>query len=961
MTDLQTRPLGALSNLRRINSSMMMASMLRLLGLLLGALLLAAGRTDAYRIFGSDDVDKPFRPYERGFVGVVVDPDIPVQPTVNPGYEAHSLATVDLPSDNRLRRCPGMIGPAEDDGKYYCTNRPNGYCDRRSGHCVCSKGYSGTSCTDCALTHHPVGGQCLPKKTCPNSCSSNGECDTFTGRCRCNEFREGDDCSILSCEKFHPECAGCNNGGCTSCREGWGVNEDAPAGKQCVSCAAAIDPRCIACNISTSTCLHCIDPLLASTRRSGAAHGSMPLPGDELRRNLSYSLPFGSQDPSYYDEAEVYFVVDQELTPLNASTVACDQGFDLDASVSCRPLPTSHVVCGNYGSIYFESPYYEVVEDAGFVRVSVLRSGGGVGTVSVQYHIEHLTTDNGDVTPTAFYTTSQVIEFGPGVIRKSFLVTLNDDRLLEEDECFSIILSVYAGPAQLGNQRRSTICIIDDDANRTCSLESEMIRTDAEAEVLTTIAGEPLAFSVQAKSCVGEPQQMGGDHFHAVATQRSARTDATVVDGGVGKYNAEVVLTTAGEYTLDVYQLVPGGLRADYYNDAFLNDNNLEKTRIDALVNHTWGPGAVSTSSTDYVSVRWTGVLMSDFTELYTLTFKVDDHMRFWIDDILLIDAWDDSATKADGLVAGEHGMVQGKPHEIGIEYRDLAGDAMIKFFWSSASTPLGIVPPSALFYMEPIKGSPFPLVCQSARTSALQSTASGPGLLSGVSGKSHSFVVVPRDEFGNLRSDDHDDELSGRDGFAGVATLVDNQGGGVGSEQVAIDFVFNRHDHTYEANFVATISGTWQVNITFSAECLLGGTDCEGGHIAGSPFMVQTSPDATFAQESYATGIHHGVAGVASTFYVHARDAHRNVCNNDDGTNDDWAVVLRDEASEDFVVGSVQHEEDGRYQASFVPKRAGKSSLSVTLNGVHIKGSPFDVLVAHGDLDGGASIVVSA
>ena len=68
--------------------------------------------------------------------------------------------------------------------------------------------------------------------------------------------------------------------------------------------------------------------------------------------------------------------------------------------------------------------------------------------------------------------------------------------------------------------------------------------------------------------------------------------------------------------------------------------------------------------------------------------------------------------------------MVQGKAHEIRIEYRDMTGDAMIKFFWSSASTPLTVVPSSALFYMEPIKGSPFPLVCQSARTSASQSTA---------------------------------------------------------------------------------------------------------------------------------------------------------------------------------------------------------------------------------------------
>ena len=81
--------------------------------------------------------------------------------------------------------------------------------------------------------------------------------------------------------------------------------------------------------------------------------------------------------------------------------------------------------------------------------------------------------------------------------------------------------------------------------------------------------------------------------------------------------------------------------------------------------------------------------------------------MRFWIDSVLLIDAWDDSAAKSDaGLVSGELGMTKGKAHEIIIEYRDLAGDATLKFFWSSASTPFDVVPSSALFYMEPIKGN---------------------------------------------------------------------------------------------------------------------------------------------------------------------------------------------------------------------------------------------------------------
>jgi len=699
----------------------------------------------------------------------------------------------------------------------------------------------------------------------------------------------------------------------------------------------------------------------------------MSLPDDELRRNLSYALPFGTQDPSYFDEAEVYFVADQELTPLNASAVTCDQGLDLDTSVSCRPTPTSHVVCGNYGTVYFESPYYEATEAAGFVRISILRSGGGVGTVSVRYHIEHLSTDDSDITPTAFYTTSQVIEFGPGQIQQSFLITLNDDRVLEGDECFSISLSVHAGPAQLGNQRRTTVCIIDDDANRTCSLESELIGTNAEAEVLTTSAGVSLAFSIQAKSCVGEPQLNGGDYFHAVVTRqrdseqnvvtgsaRHARGEAMIIDAGVGNYHAEMVLNSTGKYQLDICQLVPGGLRAQYYNNALLDDNSLEKTRIDAVINHTFGLGTLSTSSTDYVSVRWTGVLRSDFTELCTLSFKVDDHVRFWIDGVLLIDAWDESATKTQGLVSGDHSMIQGRAHEIRIEYRDLTDNAMIKFFWSSASIPLRIVPSSALFYMEPIKGSPYPFIIQSARTSASRSTASGPGLLSGVAGKYHSFIVVPRDEFGNLRSDDHDDELSGRDGFAGVVTLVDNQGGGVGSEQVAIDFVFNRKDHTYEATFVPTISGTWQVGVTLTTESLLGSIDRGGDHIDGSPFIVQTFPDVTFAQESYAhgTGIHHGVAGVVSNFSIQARDAHRNIRNNNVGA-DEWAVVLRDEDSDYYIVGSVQHEEDGRYRASVIPKIAGKSSLSVTLNGVHIKGSPFEMTVAHGDLDGGASNVV--
>ena len=56
------------------------------------------------------------------------------------------------------------------------------------------------------------------------------------------------------------------------------------------------------------------------------------------------------------------------------------------------------------------------------------RSGGGVGDVAVDYNLEHITTNDTDVTATHVYTTTQTLDFAPGQISKSFLVTIHDDR-----------------------------------------------------------------------------------------------------------------------------------------------------------------------------------------------------------------------------------------------------------------------------------------------------------------------------------------------------------------------------------------------------------------------------------------------------------------------------------------------------------------------------------------------------
>ena len=131
------------------------------------------------------------------------------------------------------------------------------------------------------------------------------------------------------------------------------------------------------------------------------------LPPDELIRQLAYSMPFGSQQSNAIDGAESYRVIRSNITPLDVSAISCHQGFNSDESFDCEPIYIYNVVCGHKGTFTLSSPEYRVREDEEFIRLSVRRSGGGVGTVSASYSIEHITTEGrlmADISPTAMYT-----------------------------------------------------------------------------------------------------------------------------------------------------------------------------------------------------------------------------------------------------------------------------------------------------------------------------------------------------------------------------------------------------------------------------------------------------------------------------------------------------------------------------------------------------------------------------
>jgi len=143
-----------------------------------------------------------------------------------------------------------------------------------------------------------------------------------------------------------------------------------------------------------------------------------------------------------------------------------------------------------------------------------------------------------------------------------------------------------------------------------------------------------------------------------------------------------------------------------------------------------------------------------------------------------------------------------------------------------------------------------------------------------------------------------------------------------------------------------------YQLNVTLN-----------GLHIYGSPFLVDTSPAATFASQSLASGsgLYHGMAGESSTFTIEAFDTFRN---RRDNGGDDWSIVVKSSSSnsaKDYNLGSVDIDHgNGTYSASVTPLVSGINELHITLNKSPLKGSPFQMSVVHGQVVGSSSYVVN-
>jgi parallel beta-helix repeat protein len=156
---------------------------------------------------------------------------------------------------------------------------------------------------------------------------------------------------------------------------------------------------------------------------------------------------------------------------LSATSPALDVGTGLQAPSSdfeqdSRPSGSGfdigadeRQVTGGSGSFQFSSATFNVNEGGGSASITVLRTGGSTGAVTVNY-----ATSNGSAAAGSDYSaTSGTLSFAAGETSKSFSIPITNDSLVEGNESLNLTLSNPMGGAVLGTPSTASLTIVDND------------------------------------------------------------------------------------------------------------------------------------------------------------------------------------------------------------------------------------------------------------------------------------------------------------------------------------------------------------------------------------------------------------------------------------------------------------------------------------------------------------------
>lgn len=112
---------------------------------------------------------------------------------------------------------------------------------------------------------------------------------------------------------------------------------------------------------------------------------------------------------------------------------------------------------GATGSVQFSASSIQVIEDVGIANITVLRTGGSVGTVTVDYSTADATALAGQ----DYTAASGTLTFVGGETSKTIQIPIADDATTEPDETFTLALRNTSNPEVLGSPSLLTVTVQD--------------------------------------------------------------------------------------------------------------------------------------------------------------------------------------------------------------------------------------------------------------------------------------------------------------------------------------------------------------------------------------------------------------------------------------------------------------------------------------------------------------------
>ena len=296
------------------------------------------------------------------------------------------------------------------------------------------------------------------------------------------------------------------------------------------------------------------------------------------------------------------------------------------------PQPYALVASGNitenaFGTLQFSAATYSVDEDAGTATITVTRTGGSDGAVSVDY-----ATSNGTATAGSDYTAaSGTLNWTDGdSASKTFTVSITDDSSNEGNETINLTLSNVTGGAAIGTNDDAVLTIQDDDIPGTLQFSAATYSVNEDAGTatitVTRTGGSDGAVSVAYATSNGTATA-GSDYTTASGTLNWADGDSagktftvTITDDGTVESNETVNLTlssptggaTLGTNDTAVLTIqddeVPGVLQ---FSSATYSVNENAGTATITVTRTGGSDGAVSVA---YATSNGTATAGSDYT-----------------------------------------------------------------------------------------------------------------------------------------------------------------------------------------------------------------------------------------------------------------------------------------------------------------------------------------------------------